>query len=166
MKLEKHHKTAERSLFFGDADAAHLDPWAMSNVALPMRPIFRPLFYLMQDPASQEYFVRVKYSGGEHELQKDIESLRDPAQVEKMAATARKSLQAFEEKLGANGGPFVNGARAGHADSAVFGWYLSGQVNAAANKKVWESDELPRVKKWVAEMKKATGLDPKFDVKI
>lgn len=131
-----------------------------------MRPLTFAVFCFMQDEAGQEHFMRTKYGGDQAAYEADLAALRDPAQVEKFITNARAALKELEERLGATAGPFLLGSNPGHADSAVYGWYLYGQINAAHCSKMWESDELPRVKRWVAEMKKATGLDPKFDVKL
>lgn len=142
----------------------HNDPWVMSTLAAAMRPIFRPLFHVLQDKASQEYFLKTKYGSNAAELEADLDALRDPTRVKALAANARQALKGLEEQMG--DAPFLGGERPSHADSAVFGWYLSTRVNGIGARLVWESDENPKVKRWVQAMIGATGLEPLFDVEF
>lgn len=144
----------------------HIDAWVMQTIAGPLRQIFRPCFYVLQDPASQEYFIRTKYAGNKSELDADLSALRDPAQVKQLAANGRQALKPLEERLESSGGPFIFGDRPSHADSAIYGWYVSTRVNGIGARLVFESDENPNVKRWVEAMKKVTGLEPVFDVEF
>lgn len=136
----------------------------IQNLAPILRGLFRPLFYVLQDEPSREYFLRTKYGGNVSELQNDLRNYKDPSYVEKIAADCRQALGKFEVKLAETKGVFVLGDWPSHADSAVFGWYLSTRVSKAANS-VWKNDENPRVKRWVKAMEERTSLarDRKVD---
>lgn len=136
----------------------------MKVLAPVLRSLFRPLFFVMQDRPSREYFMRTKYQGKTEELLSDLETVRDPARLTVLVQAARAALKGFEEKLGATDGAFVLGDRPSHADSAVFGWYLTTRVNGDAARQVWEHSENPRVKAWVKAMTRVTGLEPEYDL--
>lgn len=106
--------------------------------------------------------MRTKYGSDQARLDADLAALRDPRRVEEMVVAARTALAAWEERLEVNAGPFAAGEMPGHEDAAVFGWYCSMQLNAA-NGQVWESEVNPKVRRWVGEMKRVTGLDPRFE---
>ncbi|TXT08811.1 hypothetical protein VHUM_02939 [Vanrija humicola] len=160
----KNHGTPENSLFpaGGKPFARFLKRWVDDELMFEIRELFRPLFYRYQDPQSAEYFLRVKYGGDAALLEGQIARLGSKEEVAKLGARGRAKLRTLENYLAdaPAGGPFLLGAKPSHADSIVFGWYLCSQVNAAVvNAELWDNDELPRIRAWVKEMKKATGLD-------
>lgn len=127
-----------------------------------IRELFRPLFWTFQDDTSAEYFLRVKYGNDRALIEGQIARLGSKEEVAKLGARGRAKLRTLENYLvdAPAGGPFFLGSKPTHADSIVFGWVLCSQVNApVVNAELWENDELPRIKAWVGEMKKATGLD-------
>ncbi|KAL1405894.1 hypothetical protein Q8F55_007574 [Vanrija albida] len=139
-----------------------LKRWVDDELSIEIRELFRPLFYRYQDAESAEYFLRVKYGGDEALLEGQIARLGKREEVAALGKRGRAKLRTLENYLAdaPAGGPFLLGARPTHADSIVFGWVLCSQVNAAVvNAELWDNDELPRIRAWVAEMKKATGLD-------
>lgn len=133
-----------------------------TRLAPAMRPLFRPGFWAMQDGASRNYFLTTKYMGDVAALDRDVANINNPAEAAKVSGAVRKVLSEFEAKLGEKEGVFVNGDKPSHADSAVFGWYLSGQVSRDANYDAWCSNENPRVKKWVAAMEQVTRIVPGY----
>ncbi|WOO83389.1 uncharacterized protein LOC62_05G006915 [Vanrija pseudolonga] len=162
--LEKNHGTPTNTLFPAGSNpfARFLKRWVDEELVLEIRELFRPLFYTYQDAESAEYFLRVKYGNDSALLNGQIERLGSKAEVAKLGVRGRAKLRTLENYLAdaPAGGPFFLGDKPTHADSIVFGWYLCSQVNApVVNAELWENDELPRIKAWVGEMKKATGLD-------
>ncbi|BEI93462.1 uncharacterized protein CcaverHIS019_0510900 [Cutaneotrichosporon cavernicola] len=159
--LEKHHGTPSRTLFPNGIDRS-TDEWMQTRLAPAMRPLFRPGFWAMQDGASRNYFLSTKYMGDNVALEKDISNILDPVTASKISASVRKVLSEFENKLGEKEGVFVNGDKPSHADSAVFGWYLSGQVSPGPNYDAWVNSGNPRVRKWVAAMEEVTRIVPGY----
>ncbi|CAK9780050.1 hypothetical protein CC85DRAFT_283631 [Cutaneotrichosporon oleaginosum] len=140
-----------------------LSAWTDGDMALSIRELFRPLFYDLNDAASKEYFVRVRYLGQADELAAHRAALRSLPDVERKAVRARASLAVLENYLSHEEGPFILGREASHADSIVYGWYCCSQVNArVVNPRLWYHDSLPRVAAWVDAMKARTGLDVSF----
>lgn len=129
-----------------------------------MKNLFRPLFYTMQDKASQEYFARVK-CGGIDNVYRDLDILGDQPQVDLIAAETRTVLQLLETYLQKSGGPFILGTKPSHADSAIWGWYASSQVNpGVVNPLIWENSGLPRIAAWVKAVNQLVGF--KFDFNV
>ncbi|GMK59708.1 hypothetical protein CspeluHIS016_0803140 [Cutaneotrichosporon spelunceum] len=158
--LEAHHGSKDRTLFPRGVERT-TDEWMQTHLAPAMRPLFRPGFFAMQDGASRNYFLASKYNFDEAALARDLANIAGPESA-KIAGNVRAVLREFEARLGEREGVFVNGDKPSHADSAVFGWYLSGQVCPEVNYDAWMSNENPKVRQWVRAMEKATSIVPGY----
>lgn len=137
-------------------------------MAVELRNLVRPFYYALAkgDDTSQDYFCKNKAAGDLKGLQDSLQSIKvQDATCDAVAAHARGVMGLFEKYLAAAplGGPFLLGKDATHADSTVFGWYVSSQVNEAIDELFWKHKDLPLTGKWVEAMKGATGFkDVKF----
>jgi glutathione S-transferase len=134
-----------------------------------VRDLFRPLFALYQDDETRTYFINVKNGNDPIKARKlihdGIVSLDDPVKAEEIAVRVRAKLGLFESLLAetASRGPFVRGDTASHADLALWGWYVSSQVNPNVNALLWHHESLPNVKLWAEATANATRFVSPFE---
>jgi glutathione S-transferase len=147
-----------------------LDQWTDTELIPIIRELFRPLFYLLLDAEGRAYYLAVKNgppAAAPALVSRQIRALDDPNAVAHLGAAGRAKLQIFENLLAKTDGPFVLGAKASHADSAVFGWYVSSQVNAeTVNRELWQHASLPNIARWAKAMEKATKFVSPFSTKL
>jgi len=132
-------------------------------MALGIRELFRPLFYKIQDEASADYFLRVRYGNEKELLETQIARFDDPEAVKKLGVRARDTLKLVENYLKARDTKFLLGDKPTHPDSILYGWYACSLVNRKFTlPELWEHPDLPRVAAWAKDMKRVTGLEPSF----
>ncbi len=109
----------------------------------------------MIDPPSKAYLVETRVNGDISRMKTMIRNLSDESFLRSQCASARSRLQVIENFLGRPNearGSFLLGAKAGHADACLFGWYAFSRLNQDLVRGVWDHESLPNVREWVGRM--------------
>jgi len=144
-----------------------LDQWVDREFAPVAAKLFRSLFYLNMDEGNRAYFLAVKNGDpakSRSVVLNGIKAIRDPKQAKELAREALVKLTTFDRLLAKSGGPFVLGEHPSHCDSAIFGWYVTSQINPEINSLLWRNEAVPHVKAWSEAMEKAIKFKSPFTV--
>mgnify|MGYP002718881941 CR=1 FL=1 len=119
--------------------------------------------YQSLDEPCRAYWIQSRFKGDESKVAPFIANLTNAEFVETKTAAARARLAVLEELLeyqqSVGNGLWLSGKGPSHADAEVFGWYAFSRLNKELVAKVWEHDDLPKVREWVKAITAIVGED-------
>ncbi|GMK55455.1 hypothetical protein CspeluHIS016_0205110 [Cutaneotrichosporon spelunceum] len=156
------HFDKKGELFLDEGEARTIEEWADTKLRGVIAMLLIPWLYEAQDPASLEWFIKVKFGGDRAAVASMRDSLNEPAHVQHRLSAIREALEVIEERLKQS--PFLSGVKPGYADAVVWGWYATSQAIKVpgfndSGKLTWRSPDLPHVRTWVDAIQKASGIE-------
>ena len=121
-----------------------------------------PQVYHNLNKASQEIWLKNRFSSDQSKLDAFLAFPNDPARVSEQIEKARTRLQTIEDLLAyqqTQGSGWLVGDKPSHADALVFGFYVFQALSPQVKKELWEHESLPLTRAWVDKVKGLVSAD-------
>lgn len=136
------------------------DPLASRSSTLAAR--CSPQVYHNLNKASQEIWLKNRFSSDQSKLDAFLAFPNDPTRVSEQIERARTRLQTIEDLLAyqqTQGSGWLVGDKPSHADALVFGFYVFQALSPQVKKELWEHESLPLTRAWVDKVKGLVSAD-------